>query len=231
MAELTPEQRRLKALVDARTAGADEFTDSDTSSATKPEKPAKPKKKKSTLSFDYPTMSQQSGFDVSGKLKPFRTPKGRDTKVPDFITGGTPAQKKALARKIANLTIHGDMSAADIAKIKKARLWYTGQTKGGGKQRPATYKKDSVKEALMGPAPKPSKNQLDVNNPLDKPGPKDRERRTVVNMNGDPAPPGYYFNEKGQARPVETADQTVEKTSDWLTNGGKTTKRNRNKRI
>lgn len=230
MAELTPDQKRIQQQLDERTKGAE------TGLSPKPEKPAKPAKKASTLSFDYRTMVKQSGFDVSGKVKPFKTPKGKDTKVPDFITGGTAAQKKALARKIANLTIDSKtMSAADIAKIKKARLWYTGQTKGGGKKQPATYTKGSVKEKLMGPAPKPSKDTFDDTfagtTKTGVAGTTDKKGRTVVNENGVAARKGYYFDEDGRARPIGSdpigdADKTARDTADWLANGNRRRKRN-----
>jgi len=99
---------------------------------------------KDTISFNFK--------DHAGTLntKPFTRPSTGKTKAASFIKGGTPEEKKALARNIANRTTTGK-SAADIAKINQARRWYTGQVKGASKGKKAPVVKGSVKWQLQHP--------------------------------------------------------------------------------
>ena len=101
-------------------------------------------KPKDTISFNFK--------DHTGTLntKPFTRPSTGKTKTASFIKGGTPEQKKALARRIANMTLTGK-STADAAKIKTARLWFTGQVKGASKGKKAPVVKGSVKWKLQHP--------------------------------------------------------------------------------
>lgn len=73
---------------------------------------------------------------------------------PSFLkSGGTPAERKAHAIALANMTIKPGLSAADVAAIKKARMWYTGQTKGRTGRGPsgdALYKEGSLKDLRAG---------------------------------------------------------------------------------
>ena len=100
------------------------------------------------ISFDYETMVKKPEFHVGpAKTTPFKNHPG--TKVPEFISGGTKAQKAALARLIANTTITDNMASSDVAKIKQARQWYTGQTKGSSKGKAAVYDPGSVKDKIL----------------------------------------------------------------------------------
>ena len=100
------------------------------------------------ISFNYKEMVKKDRFSgVPGKTTPFKNHPG--TVVPDFINGGTKAEKAALARMIANMQITSDMATSDVAKIKRARQWYTGQTKGSSKGKAAVYDPGSVKDKIL----------------------------------------------------------------------------------
>jgi hypothetical protein len=91
----------------------------------------------------------KQGVGVKGKA----APKVKNYRNPAFVKGGSAAERKAHAIKLANMSLTGK-SAADRAAITKARQWYTGQTKGGKK---AGYADDSLKSIRRGEGDKGKK--------------------------------------------------------------------------
>lgn len=113
------------------------------------EKTTSPKPATGLVSFDYDKMVKQAGFTPTERNVHAMAKRKTTVPTPGFINGGTPAQKAALAKKIANMTITKGMSAADAAKIRQARLWYTGQTEGRHGKTAAVFKSGSVKDQLV----------------------------------------------------------------------------------
>ena len=138
------------------------------------------------------TKSTGDPFDFTNKKAPQkyvtqfkRLPKAPD---PSFIKGGkTKAERSAFARALANKTITSGMSASDAAAIRKARIWYTGQTAGRtgkGKAGDAKYGANSVKAKRLALSKK--KPKAEVKDPKKYKGGDPRQSGTSPNAAGKP---------------------------------------------